>query len=157
MPFVITDSEYTTWPGALENGWSAPGQHREIFQLAALLVDDDFNERRSFLQYVLPKINRELSPLAQQLTGVSQLELEQRGISFSRAFERFTEFVGRTPIICMNRDSAVVWENCEINELPFPFASDYHRLRPFLVLLLISSFTYLKRCLGALIARRRDK
>jgi hypothetical protein len=26
MPCIVADTEYTTWPGSVESGWSGPGQ-----------------------------------------------------------------------------------------------------------------------------------
>jgi inhibitor of KinA sporulation pathway (predicted exonuclease) len=132
--YLLTDSEYTTWPGALESGWAEPWQHREIFQMGAVLVDDAFNEIDSLIQLVRPTLNPQLSELAQSLTNVTQLQIEQDGVSFAEALERFVEFSrAASAIICMNRDSGVFRENCDINQLAFPFREDFHRLRPFLV------------------------
>jgi hypothetical protein len=55
--YLLTDSEYTTWPGALESGWAEPWQHREIFQMGAILTDDAFNEIDSLIQLVRPTLN----------------------------------------------------------------------------------------------------
>jgi inhibitor of KinA sporulation pathway (predicted exonuclease) len=133
MSYIITDTEYTTWPGALESGWAERWQHREIFQLGAIKTNDRFDVLASLLVYVVPSINSELSQLSQQLTGVSQLQLIEFGTTFPDALTRFVNFAGANPrIICMNGDSAVFRENCEINGIPFPFERDFHRLRPLL-------------------------
>ena len=133
MNYVLTDSEYTTWPGALESGWAEPWQHREIFQLAVLLTDADFNEIDSLVVLVKPKINSNLSELAQRLTNISQMQIEQHGVSFPEAVKQFELLASRaTATICMNGDSGVFRENCRINNIPFPFEQDFNRLRPFL-------------------------
>ena len=133
MNYLITDSEYTTWKGALESGWAEPWQHREIFQMAALLTDADFNELDSIVVFVKPKVNPILSDFAQQLTNVSQMQIEQHGVSFPEALKQLQVLASRaTATICMNLDSGVFRENCEIHKIPFPFAHDFHRLRPFL-------------------------
>ena len=33
---VVCDLEYTAWAGSLQRGWSDPGEHREIVQIAAI-------------------------------------------------------------------------------------------------------------------------
>ena len=87
-----------------------------------------------FKELVKPDVNPQLSELAQSLTNVTQPQIEQDGVSFAEALERFVEFSrAASAIICMNRDSGVFRENCDINQLVFPFREDFHRLRPFLV------------------------
>ena len=133
MNYLLTDSEYTTWEGALESGWAAPGQHREIFQLAALLTDADFHEIDSIVVLVKPKVNPILSEFAQRLTNVSQMQIEQHGVTFPEALKQLELIASRaSATICMSGDSGVLRENCRIHGIPFPFEHDFHRLRPFL-------------------------
>jgi inhibitor of KinA sporulation pathway (predicted exonuclease) len=133
MKYLVTDTEYTTWEGALESGWAGPGQHREIFQLGAVLTDSAFREIESVVILVRPKINPMLSDFAQRLTGVSQIQLEQYGISFPEALQKFAVLAAKaSSIICMSGDSGVFRENCQLNQVAFPFAQDFHQLRPLL-------------------------
>lgn len=133
MPYLITDSEYTTWPGALESGWAKSWQHREIFQMGAVLTDDEFNEIDSLSLFVKPNINPELSEFVQTLTNVTQLQIEQEGLNFAEALGQFVEFSKpASAIICMSGDSGVFRENCKINKIVFPFEENFHRLRTFL-------------------------
>jgi inhibitor of KinA sporulation pathway (predicted exonuclease) len=131
---IIVDTEYTTWPGALESGWSQPGQQREIVQIAAIRVDSSFREVGSLDILVRPLLGPELSALFVELTGIDQANVDACGMPFSGALERFLGFCedGRLPIICMNADEAVFRENCRINTLDFPLEQSWHRLRPFL-------------------------
>ena len=70
---IIADLEYTSWEGALESGWSAPGQFREIVQIGAVRVDagDGFVEMAHFSMLVRPTINPELSDYFVTLTGIT--------------------------------------------------------------------------------------
>ena len=61
--FIVTDSEYTTFPGAIESDWTAEDwMHKEIVQIAAAKVDlsKDFNDVVVFETLVIPKINKAL-------------------------------------------------------------------------------------------------
>ena len=131
--FLITDSEYTTWPGALESNWGLEWQHREIFQMGLILVDSNFKEIESCVQIVKPKINPQLSELSIELSGVTQDKIDSEGISFQKALSRFLTYSHRAEsTICMNADCGVFRENCAIHSLLIPFKKDFHRLRPFL-------------------------
>jgi inhibitor of KinA sporulation pathway (predicted exonuclease) len=127
---IIVDTEYTTWPGALESGWSLPGQRREIVQISAIRVSD-YEETAFFDKLVIPKINFLLSDLFIELTGIQQEDIIENGDSFAQRQKEFLDFCGADPIICMNADETVFRENCGINDVDFPFRS-FHRLRPFL-------------------------
>jgi inhibitor of KinA sporulation pathway (predicted exonuclease) len=134
MSAIIVDTEYTTWPGALESGWSLPDQHREIVQIAAVRVDDRFNVIAEFDVLVKPAINPVLSDLFVQLTQIQQEDVAIRGAPFSERLLELWWFAdsGRLPVICMNADEAVMRENCRINQTPFPFKGSWHRVRPYL-------------------------
>ena len=132
MGVVIADTEYTTWPGALEGGWSEPGQHREIIQIAAVFVDGDFSETASFDVLVRPAAIPVLSPLTTGITGIRQSDLDGRGLGFAEALARFRDFCGGAAVVCMNADEAVFRENCSLSGIGFPFGDSWRRLRPFL-------------------------
>lgn len=133
MKYLITDSEYTTWVGALESGWAEPWQHREIFQLGAILTDENFREIESLVLVIRPKINPVLSDFAQRLTNTSQSQIDSEGIPFPEALHSLCHFAHKaSAIICMSGDSGVIRENCKIHGIDFPFEHDFHRLRPFL-------------------------
>ena len=135
--FIVTDSEYTTFPGALESDWTAEEwMHKEIVQIAAAKVDlrKDFNDVVVFETLVIPKINPNLSDLFIQLTGVTQERLDAEGIDFVRAAKDFADFCenGALPIVCTNGDTKVWLENCDIHGIDYPFDKEFLRLRPFL-------------------------
>lgn len=127
---VIIDTEYTTWPGALESGWAEPGQHREVVQISAIRIED-FHEVDHLDILVRPTLNPILSPLFVELTGIDQATVDENGVSFSDALTTVCEWISGSPVVCMNADEAVFRENCTINGRDFSFPS-FHRLRPFL-------------------------
>lgn len=133
-PFVIVDTEYTTWKGALESGWSKPGQHREIVQIAAIKIGPDLVEKESLDILVRPQINPILSELFTELTGITQAQVDGKGIDAVYAMFKLQDFTmdGQIPIVCMNGDEGVMRENARLFGWPMPLTSRWHRLRPFL-------------------------
>lgn len=132
MPIVILDTEYTTWPGALESGWRESWQHREIVQIAAIRVDDRFIETAALDVIVRPTINPQLSDLFVELTGIEQSRVDAEGVAFATALADLATFVGGDRVICMNGDCKVILDNCDINGVRYPFNGQFHRLRPLL-------------------------
>lgn len=134
MAHVIVDTEYTTWEDALRTGWGGAGQHREIVQIAAVRVDDDFKEIASFDVIVKPSVNTQVSAFFTGLTGITQARIDAEGTDFADAMMAFFQFTGdgAESVICMNADEMVMRENCRLNGRAFPFRYAFHRLRPFI-------------------------
>ena len=121
---VIFDTEFTTWEGAMERGWSGPNEHREIVQIGALLAEtENFTELDSFNVFVKPKINPKLSEFFIELTGIAQEMVDDKGIDFKDALEKFHRFARDYPLYSWGGtgDPAVIRENCEMNSIAFPF------------------------------------
>ncbi|NLU73176.1 exonuclease domain-containing protein [Streptomyces sp. HNM0575] len=113
MPtFVVFDLEFTTWPGALEQDWTAPGQLREIVQIGALRMDADHTVVDEYEALVRPVVNPELSPYFTGLTGIRQEEVDRDGLPPAEALGGFLEFCrgGRT-VLSYGNDMVVLGEN----------------------------------------------
>lgn len=93
MPFILFDTEYTSWKGCLENG-RADWQKKEIVQIAALKIDDRLQVIGEFNVYVKPEINPVLSEYFIDLTGITNEKLAAEGIGFAEAYARFKAFAG---------------------------------------------------------------
>jgi inhibitor of KinA sporulation pathway (predicted exonuclease) len=129
--FILFDLEFTSWEGAMERGWSGPGEYREIIQIGAVRVDDSHAEKESFLAYIKPVRNPELSPFIIELTGITQKDIEERGVSFADALRSFREFVGTTPGYAWGNDTEVLEENCGFADIRAEFPPDqFLDLRP---------------------------
>jgi len=122
---VIFDTEFTSWEGALERGWSGPNEHREIVQVAAQKIDlihEMVIDR--YEQLVRPRINSELSDYFQNLTGISQQSIDAGGVDFQEMFEVFDAWAGHLDRYAYGRrvdepaDVAVLEENIVLYELP---------------------------------------
>lgn len=130
----ILDVEYTAWEGSQKRNWRQPWEHREIFQIGAVLIDIDkqFQEVGCFDKLVIPTLNPVLSDYSVQLSGVTNDDLNQTGLSFEEAINQFYEFVGTdTPIFVNGYDGAVIRENCWFNDLQYkPSSNQIFDIRP---------------------------
>lgn len=132
--FVLFDFEYTAWEKSQERGWSDPGEHREIIQIGAIRVSGpDLSETDSFLEYVKPVKNPRLSEFIIQLTGITQADIESRGLLFPDALKKFERFIGNTPAYCWGRDTEVLRENYELARITTSLRSEQlANLRPLM-------------------------
>ena len=133
---VLFDSEYTSWEGSHERGWSEDNEHREIVQIAAVKVDlKDEKVIDRFNVFVIHRIHRELSAYFVALTGVTQEIIENEGLDFEEAYASFLEWAGELPLFSYGNiplaDGEVVKENIELYNLSVPFeAEKFKTIRP---------------------------
>lgn len=112
MPtFVIFDLEFTTWPGAMEQHWSAPGQLREIVQIGALRLNEEYEVVGTYDTLVRPVVNPVLSPHFTDLTGIEQAAVDRDGLTPARALSGFLAFCQGQCVLSHGNDMVVVGEN----------------------------------------------
>lgn len=112
MPtFVIFDLEFTTWPDALEQDWSAPGQLREIVQIGALRLSEDHSVVEEFEALVRPVVNPTLSPFFTTLTGIDQRTVDRHGLPPAQALSDFLAFCRGRSVLSYGNDMLVLGEN----------------------------------------------
>lgn len=109
--FVVFDLEFTSWSGALEQDWAAPGQLREIVQVGALRLADDFSVLESYEALVRPVANPQLSAYFIELTGIDQEAVERDGISPAEALGDFLGFCRGQSVLSYGNDMVVLGEN----------------------------------------------
>ncbi|QYX78704.1 3'-5' exonuclease [Streptomyces akebiae] len=109
--FVIFDLEFTTWPGAMEQDWSAPGQLREIVQIGAVRVDEGYAVVEEYETLVRPVVNPRLSPFFTTLTGIDQRSVDRDGLPPARAVTDFLAFCRGGPVLSYGNDMLVLGEN----------------------------------------------
>lgn len=121
---VLYDTEFTSWEGFLEQRFQAPGRYREIIQIGAVKLDAGTNlaEVGCFCCLVRPKINSDLSDYIQDLTGISQNDLDENAVAFADALDSFSAFLGEDTdlLFSFGRDGDVIVENCDINGIDHP-------------------------------------
>jgi inhibitor of KinA sporulation pathway (predicted exonuclease) len=109
---VFYDLEFTAWEGAMEGRWLAPGQFREVVQIGAVKVDArTLATLAEFAVLAKPRLNPVLSDYFQDLTGITNAMLAERGMDFRAAYDRFRDFAGDGPILSFGRDDLVIVEN----------------------------------------------
>ncbi len=132
--FVLFDLECTSWEGAGVRGWSDPGEHREVVQLGAIIVDtENFNELSVFKSFVKPRINPVLSEYLIELTEITQEDVDREGVEFpvflNNFFQWIKSFRGVHQLYCFDSktdrsrlfDLDVLIENCDLLGVEFPF------------------------------------
>ena len=100
--FVLWDLELTAWAGSVERNFQGfiPGtnerEHREVIQIAALRVvrtQDGLAPGPSLRLFVKPHLHPTLSQYIQQLTNISQAQIDNEGLSLHTAMNRWTRFI----------------------------------------------------------------
>ncbi len=116
MTVVFYDTEYTAWEDSLATGWSLPGHHREIVQIAALRYDTAQGRIvEEFSVLIRPQATPELSDYFIKLTGITQADVEKDGLTFEDAMDAFYEFLGSDDAISYGDDHLVINENFELH------------------------------------------
>ncbi|MFG2789733.1 exonuclease domain-containing protein [Streptomyces sp. NPDC048419] len=109
--FVLFDLEFTTWPGSLEQDWSATGQLREIVQVGALRLREDFSVAEEYEALVRPVVNPRLSAYFTELTGIGQEAVDRDGLSPAEALGEFLGFCRDQSVLSYGNDMVVLGEN----------------------------------------------
>jgi len=123
-PIVVYDTEFTSWPGANERNWNGPGEHREIVQIGAVLLDAKREEVGVFSQLVCPKINPVLSDYFIALTGITNNDLAAHGQSLLDALQQFAQFCSEAAFACaFGIDHKIIQENCDLIGIVNPLTS----------------------------------
>lgn len=108
--YIVMDTEFTTWEGAMARNWSAPGERREIVQIGAIKIVEH-KEISRFVRYVKPVFNPILSDYFIRLIGITQEIVDQQGVSFHQALDEYRAFCGNLASISYGRDDFVLEEN----------------------------------------------
>ncbi len=128
---VIFDTEYTSWEGASERGWSGPGEHREIVQIGAVKIDVErqCQEVSAFDALIRPAINPLLSTYFINLTGIEQSAVDSHGVPYPEGLKAFVDFLGIDvdTIYSNGKDQEPILENCRLAGIPYPLDDDLMR------------------------------
>jgi inhibitor of KinA sporulation pathway (predicted exonuclease) len=112
---ILLDTEFTAWPGSMERGWSAPGEHKEIVQIGAVAVDAaTLREVAVFEVLVKPVKNPILSDYFVALTRITNERLAERGVDFPTAVSRFLAFAGDRQFYSYGRDDRIIAANAAL-------------------------------------------
>lgn len=118
---VLLDTEFTSWEGARERNWSGKDEHREIIQVGAVLIDTaSFEEIDAFCVYIKPVKNYKLSKYIVELTGITQIDIDSKGLGLKTALEKLDSFSSEADFYSWGLDGDVILENCEFVGIECP-------------------------------------
>ncbi len=116
---IVFDLEFTAWEGSMLHRWMRPGEYREVVQIGAVAVDGTtFAETATLDLLVKPRLNPVLSDYLEQLTGVTNAALAERGMDYEDAYKAFVAFADGAPILAFGRDDLVLRDNLRLYGLP---------------------------------------
>ncbi len=112
---VLFDTEFTAWAGSMDRRWGGPGEHKEIVQIGAVLVDArTLVERSSFQVLVRPVKNPVLSDYLVDLTRITNERLAREGVDFATGVTRFLAFAEDAVLHCYGRDDRIIAANAAL-------------------------------------------
>ena len=160
MSFVIFDTEYTSWKGCLQNGWTG-NQKKEIVQISALKVSDNLDIIAKFTALCKPIVNPVLSDYFINLTHITNEDIRKHGVSFFEAYQKFADFAGAD--ICYSHgwggdylsksDGDVLNENIRLHKLDEIKGLVYRNIAPvFKQLYLENDISVRSQCSGQIVA-----
>jgi inhibitor of KinA sporulation pathway (predicted exonuclease) len=122
---TVFDLEFTAWECSMASHWLRPGEFKEVVQIGALKLDAaDFTVLDQLDILVRPRINPVLSPYFEELTGITDGQVQSRGVDFVEAYERFEFFAQGGPICAFGHDEGILEENIRFyglkNMTPLP-------------------------------------
>lgn len=125
---TVFDLEFTAWDGSMAGHWLRPGEFKEVVQIGAVRLDAHFNIVAEFDCLVRPRVNPRLSDYFQTLTGITDRQLDARGVDFTDAYERFLRFADGGAIAAFGHDDWVLQDNVRLYGLvdtaPLPAFTD---------------------------------
>jgi inhibitor of KinA sporulation pathway (predicted exonuclease) len=116
---IVFDTEFTAWSGSMERRWAGPGEHKEIIQIGAVLIDAaTLEERQVFSVLIRPVKNPILSDYLIELTRITNERLAAEGVDFATGVTRFLNLAGDRPLHSYGRDDRIIAANAELLGLP---------------------------------------
>ncbi len=114
--FIIYDTEYTSWQGSQERGWSGPREYQELVQIGAIHVverDSQYYVARSLNIVMRPERNPILSQYFIDLTGIEQIEVD-RGLSILDGIREFKDFADCDDCFSYGNDYDIIEKNLDL-------------------------------------------
>ncbi len=112
---TIFDLEFTAWEGSMARRWLSPGEFKEVIQIGAVRLDmRTLEETGSLNLLVRPRINPVLSAYLENLTGIANAALAEKGLDFADAYRRFVTFADGGGTAAFGRDDLVLAQNLRL-------------------------------------------
>lgn len=135
MHLIIYDTEFTAWEGSQHRNWGLEWEARELIQFSASCVqitEHSLTLTSRFDHFVQPQKNPQLSPYIQQLTGITQPDVDQ-GLLPKTFFQALSEFShhGQIPMTSWGNDWHVLHETATLNQLSADWIQSYNLIELF--------------------------
>lgn len=137
--YIIFDTEYTTWEGAMASNWAEPWQEQEVVQISALKIQDN-KIIDKFDCLVRPSKNPLLSEYFTKLTGITNDDVQSEGISFKQAYQNFINFA--KGYVCYSNatgkkidcrsDGDILDINVDLNNIQVTEGLEYKNISPII-------------------------
>src|SRR5689334_2160886 len=112
---VIFDLEFTAWEGSLQHEWRRPGEFREVVQIGAVkLAPGTLKPVDQFEILIIPRLNPVLSPFFSELTGITNEQLQARGIDLITGYRAFLDIADGAAVWAHGRDDLVLAANLKL-------------------------------------------
>lgn len=126
MQFVIFDLEATCWSG------NNMGKPQEIIEIGALLVDGYGDVLSRFQRLIRPVLHPRLSPYCQELTTISQEEVNEAQ-TFDRVAEQFEDWLSDAEnyYLCAwgAKDQVLLRQDCALHGIDDYWCTPYINLK----------------------------
>ena len=121
---IYVDLEYC-YPGMTkETGRPSEADKRQVVQIAAIRFNNQTGEEiDSFNKLVIPAYETVLPSFFEELTAITQADVEREGIAFPEALQAFVDFCKNDQIFTFDKDWYVLRQNAGYHTIPFPYAS----------------------------------
>ena len=81
---TVFDLEFTAWECSMARHWLRPGEFKEVVQIGAVKLDAATSKSwTSSMSWCGPRINPELSPYFEKLTGITNRSWRDDGVDFA--------------------------------------------------------------------------
>ena len=118
--FILFDTEFTAWEGSQKRNWSLCWEHKELISISALKIKKTKNRLEiidKFNCYIKPRINQNLSSHIINLTGITQYKINNEGIAFIIAMDKFYTFSKNIKLYSYGNDYLVIQENLDLYKI----------------------------------------
>ena len=113
---IIYDTEYTSWQGSQERGWSGAREFQELVQIGAIHIirrGSEYYIARSIDILMRPERNPILSQYFVDLTGIDQCDVDD-GMSIMEGLRVFKEFADSDMCYSYGNDYDIIEKNLDL-------------------------------------------
>jgi inhibitor of KinA sporulation pathway (predicted exonuclease) len=130
---IFVDLEYC-YPGMKKSDPRPTSKDkRQVVQIAAIAYDVANNHEVAYFDMLTrPAFESSATPFFEELTGITQADIEEKSVSFPDALIKFKAFCGNYPIWTFDKDQEVFEQNCQYFSIPFPFNETFTRVKALL-------------------------